>query len=280
MSTHAVPVETAPATEDQKEIRIVSHSNLFYWWPIWALGFVLGLLSFFSDYRLAIVPEGTVAGKLNAWEGDNKAHEVLVVPADRTLPRDSRTGELDKPRIRMSDSKAYGVIFTIVLLLVIVITNVPMRGLWSVIVIILLVLLSIIFWLAGWWDNIIHALDVLHIHINAAGYFVIAGALFVVWLVTFLVFDRQIYMVFTPGQLRVRQEIGGGESAYDTAGMVVQKQRNDLFRHWILGLGSGDLIVNTSGAHAHHFDLPNVLFVGNKVQQIEEMLREKPVVRG
>jgi len=62
--------------------------------------------------------------------------------------------------------------------------------------------------------------------------------------------DPQIYMVFTPGQLRVRQEIGGGEAAYDTAGMVIQKQRNDLFRHWILGLGSGDLVVNTSGATA------------------------------
>ena len=57
------------------------------------------------------------------------------------------------------------------------------------------------------------------------------------------------------------------------------KQRNDLFRHWILGLGSGDLIVNTSGATAHHSDLPNVLFVGYKVRQIENMLREKAVVQ-
>ena len=49
---------------------------------------------------------------------------------------------------------------------------------------------------------------------------------------------------------------------------------------FVLGLGSGDLIVNTSGAAVHHFDLPNVLFVGRKVQLIEDMLREKAVVRG
>jgi len=104
--------------------------------------------------------------------------------------------------------------------------------------------------------------------------------LFAVWLLTFLFFDQQIYMIFTPGQLKVRTEIGGGEKAYDTTGMTIEKQRSDLFRHWFLGLGSGDLIVNTSGAQAHHFDLQNVLFVGRKVQEIEEMLRERAVVRG
>ena len=68
--------------------------------------------------------------------------------------------------------------------------------------------------------------------------------------------------------------------AYDTLGMVVVKRRSGLFRHWLLGFGSGDLIVNTSGASAAHYDLPNVLFVGYKVKLIEEMLREKPVVQG
>ena len=104
--------------------------------------------------------------------------------------------------------------------------------------------------------------------------------LLVLWLVIFFLFDKQIYMVFTPGQLRVRLEIGEAETAYDTTGMTIQKQRSDLFRHWILGLGSGDLIVNTSGAKAHHFDMPNVLSLGRKVREIEEMLRSRQVVSG
>ena len=44
-----------------------------------------------------------------------------------------------------------------------------------------------------------------------------------------LFFDRQVYMVFTPGQMRVCLEIGDAETAYDTAGMTIQKQRSDLF---------------------------------------------------
>src|SRR5262249_23652361 len=179
-----------------------------------------------------------------------------------------------------ANAGTYGVIFLITLLLVIVITNVPLRGMWSVVVIVTLILLSVILGLAHWgdrsyWEIIAEQLSLLDIRINAAGYFFVSIAVFVVWLVTFMFFDQQMYMVFTPGQLKVRTEIGGGEKAYDTSGMTVEKQRSDLFRHWILGLGSGDLVVNTTGAGVHHFDLPNVLFIGKKVQAIEDMLRAK-----
>jgi hypothetical protein len=51
-----------------------------------------------------------------------------------------------------------------------------------------------------------------------------------------LLFDRQLYIVFSPGQLRVHLEIGGGESAYDAVGMMVQKRRDDMLRHWRVGL--------------------------------------------
>lgn len=278
MATQALP----PVGTDLQEIKIVSHSNLFYWWPVWAIGLLMALLTWLDGHRLAIVADGTRAlanRKVEVEDGKMDLRDVLVAPAGSRLPG-NEGGGLTQPYLRIANHTTYGVLYAVILLLVIVITNVPLRGLWSVVALVVIVLGSIIFALAGWWDNILDALGRLHIQINAAGYLLISLVLLVIWLVTFLLFDSQIYMVFTPGQLRVRQEIGGGEAAYDTAGMVVQKQRNDLFRHWILGLGSGDLVVNTSGAHAHHFDLPNVLFVGYKVKQIEEMLREKAVVRG
>jgi hypothetical protein len=276
---HTPGTPTAPPTSVQ-EIRIISHSNLFYWWPVWAMGFVLALLTRVDGHFMAIVPKDARAEHTRTVQGfENEGPKDLLVMPNGALV-DPKTGELVQPHLRMAKNKSYGVLYAIVLILLIVITNVPMRGLWSVIVIVVVVLLSIIFALAGWWEPILDNLARLHIHINFAGYFVISVALLIIWLVTFLFFDPQIYMIFTPGQLRVRQEIGGGEMAYDTQGMVIQKQRNDLFRHWILGLGSGDLIVTTSGAASHHFDLPNVLFVGHKVRQIEDMLREKPVVQG
>ena len=201
------------------------------------------------------------------------------------MPKHKATKEhpnakLEKPYLKMARNKNLGVIFCTILLLVIAITNIPMRGLWSVIVIVVIVSLVIILALMRAWEHIFATLSFLDIRINEGGYFTISTVLFIVWLLIFWLFDQQIYMVFSPGQLRVRLEIGEGETAYDTTGMTIQKQRSDLFRHWILGLGSGDLIVRTAGAQAHQFDLPNVLFIGRKVRLIEEMQRERPTVQG
>lgn len=286
--TSPVPPPGQPSSPEQLELKIVSHSNLFYWWPVWLIGFMMAFLTWLDGHRMAIVPAHTQAFRSARVEYEEKpgtrvtieGQDVLVVPKGQLLPPSNKDVAPEQPRLFVAANKSYGVLYGIVLLLVIVITNVPLRGLWSLIAIIVIVFVSIIFALMDWWEPILEHLGALHIHMNAVGYLIISGVLFAIWLVTLLLFDPQVYMVFSPGQLRVRQEIGGGETAYDTMGMVIQKQRNDLFRHWILGLGSGDLIVNTSGARAVHFDLPNVLFVGYKVKQIEEMLREKQVVPG
>ena len=287
------PHPVAKPAEDEVEIRIVSHSNLFYWWPVWAIGLVMGLLTLFDAHRMAVVPDKAEARRNWRVEvGDNQleTREAIVLPkakdakhAKQLLPEDA--DEPAQPTLHMARTGTYGVIFLITLLLVIVITNVPLRGMWSVVVIVTVILVSVILGLAhwdgrSWWEIIIEKLALLDIRINAAGYFFVSLILFAVWLITFVFFDRQMYMIFTPGQLKVRTEIGGGEKAYDTSGMTVEKQRSDLFRHWILGLGSGDLVVNTVGAHVEHIPMPNVLFIGKKVQMIEDMLREKAVVKG
>ena len=114
------------------------------------------------------------------------------------------------------------------LLVVIFITNIAVRQLWTVLTMLIFTMGVLIFTAGGWWRGIFHQLNLLSIYINMGGYLLISIVLFVLWLVSFLLFDRRRYMVFTPGQLRVRLEIGGEETVYDTAGMVVMKQ-HDLF---------------------------------------------------
>lgn len=249
------------------EIRLYSHSSLFYWWPVWAIGFVLAGLSRFEGQVMGVVPEGSTVQQVNVINGEQD------IPA--LVPPKGKEQELDKepPKLRTYPGRGPGVLFTIVLMLVIVITNVPLRGMWSVLIIMLIIMLSIIFALAGWWDRILAAFAVLDIRINMGGYIFLSLALFGMWLVTFLFFDRQLYIIFTPGQFKVCLEIGAGEKTYDTIGMTIEKQRSDLFRHWVLGLGSGDMIVRTAGADSHEFRLQNVLFVGKKLQLVEEMQR-------
>jgi hypothetical protein len=62
--------------------------------------------------------------------------------------------------------------------------------------------------------------------------------------------------------------------------MVVAKRRSALFRHWLLGLGSGDLVVKTAGANSQTFELHNVLFVESKLKLVQQMLQTREVVTG
>jgi hypothetical protein len=302
------PTATAPyppaRPPEAKEVTVVSHSNLFYWWPVWAVGFLMGILTWFDGHGnyLVVVPQGTegymvseedktfpvavprdtklyrnAEGTVKDFEGNSSPiqdRDVLVLPPNVHVPK-------GKPQpfehLHIARSPRYGVIFATVLLLVIVITNVPLRGLWSVVVIVTVILMSVIFALAGWWDAILTTLSWLDIRFNAGGYFFISGVLFAIWLISLLIFDRQIYMIFSPGQLKVCTQIGGGERVFDASGMKLEKQRSDLFRHWVLGLGSGDLIVRTSGAGMEHLELDNVLFIGKKTEQIERLMKTKAV---
>jgi hypothetical protein len=265
-----------PTRTDTREIRIYAHSALFYWWPVWVCGYIMALWTYIDGHRLAILPPHTTITS-------NKDGTFTLDPHGGTSQqlKEAEQGRgAEAVHLRVAQNSRLGAVFVVILLLVILITSVPLRGLWSVVVIVTVALTAIILALANLWDEIFHALGNLHIHINLAGYLFIATGLLALWLATFFFFDRQTYMVFTPGQLKVCLEIGGGETAYDTMGMTIEKHRDDLFRHWILGLGSGDLTVRTSGAQAHVFEMHNILNVSAKLKEIEDMQRERPTVQG
>ena len=80
-----------------------------------------------------------------------------------------------------------------------------------------------------------------------------------------------------PGQFVVHQEIGDAIQVYDTSRVMVRKRRSDLFRHWVLGMGAGDLIINVPN-EGPEIVLPNVLFVARRVQQIADVMKLRPVV--
>ena len=138
-------------------------------------------------------------------------------------------------------------------------------------------LMIIILYLAHAWGSIFRTVGLLSIYINMGGYFLLSTVLFILWAVNFFFLDRMTYTIFTPGQVRVRTEIGGGEMVYDATGMTVQKQRADFLRHWGLGFGSGDLLIYPLHA-GHAIDIPNVLRVGRVVREIEQLIKEKVVV--
>jgi hypothetical protein len=261
-----------------KEIVIISHSTIFYWWPVWFVGFLMAAFTYLSGHVMAVVPPGTVAESSRTVAGHDGPRDVLLLPPGKQLPVDRATGTPLQPRLRMAASNNPGVIFAVTLCLVIVITNVHMRGLWSVVVILVIAFAAVVLAVLGWWDVILNTFGLIDIHVNALGYVSISLFLFAIWALTFLLYDRRMATIFSRGKVRVRTVIGGGETSFDTLGMRVEKHTDDIFRHWLLGFGSGDLTVKTSGTNAAQFEIPNVLFINRKLELIRRMLLEREVV--
>jgi hypothetical protein len=273
-------MQTSTQASSPKEIVVISHSPIFYWWPVWFVGFLMAAWTFLDGHLMAVVPAGTVAESERAVGGHDDPRDVLVLPAGARLPADRATGAALQPRLRMAVSNGPGMIFVTILCLVIVITNIHLRGLWSVIAILGIVSAAVLLAFLGWWDPILRAVGVVDVHINALGYFSIALFLLAIWTLIVLVYDRQLYLIFSRGQLRVHTAIGAGEKTYDTLGVMVEKHTDDLFRHWLLGFGSGDMTVRTAGTNAQQFEAVNVLRVGQKLRLIRQMLKERAVVGG
>src|SRR6516164_840009 len=112
----AVQEQNAPVGAGPREVLIVAHNTLFYWWPVWAVGLLLAGLTWLDGHRLAIVPAGTQVA-----EGFDGSREALVLPAGTHLPRDPATGKPREPTLRVASRSGYGVLFIVVVLLVVLI---------------------------------------------------------------------------------------------------------------------------------------------------------------
>lgn len=269
----------ASRTKADDTIVVYQHSTLFYWWPVWFFGFLFAAFTWFDGYHMAIVPPGTVATPKGAIV-NGEERDAYVLDKNRKLltKKDENDNEIPlQADLYVTRYRSLGTMFLFILLLVMFITNITLRGQWSLVVMIILVAVAVIFWLAGYWDYIFTHLTQLSIFLNMGAYMMIALVIFILWVLNVFFFDRQMYVVFTPGQVRVCQEIGMGETIYDAFQMSVQKQRSDLFRHIILGFGSGDLVLRFPRV-PNPVELHNILNVTSVLKRVERLMQEKMVV--
>lgn len=274
MSTTTQPKHTADTRP--KEIKLYSHSPIFYWWPVWVVGYLMAFLTSLDDGRMTVVPAGTEVRsdqQVEVAPGQFEKRDVLMLPANQ--PAEA----LEQPHIHMAHNQFLGTLFFLTLLVVFVSSNVPLRGLWEWIGVLVIALTVTVISLYGWWGTLFNWFYLLKIQINLAGYVFISTWLFAIWVVTVFYFDTRTYIMISPGQIRVRQAIGQGEKVFDATLLSVHLQPNILFRHRVLGFfGAGDLIVRTGGPHADVFEWPNVLFVRSRLKEIEHLLQSREVL--
>lgn len=283
-SSTAGSAPTAP--KGPREIKLISHSSLFYWWPVWVFGFFMAIWTAIEDHRFVVVPSDTRI-TTDKTLGDGEKTYILKTKATK-LPKpleeaialsDQNAAANEKVFPTHVSQRAWlGSLYVVILVITVFITNVPLRGLWSFMVILAIIVLSLIITVFNGWDDLYERVAALKVYINMAGYLTISTAIFVIWAVATFIFDRRTFIVFMPGQIKVCEHIGASVRTYDASGVTFEKQRDDLFRHYILGFGSGDLVVRTAGAERHEIRLQNVLGIGWKLSPVEDLLREKSTV--
>jgi len=172
-------------------------------------------------------------------------------------------------------SSALGLTYLSILLLLIVFTNVRLRGINSVVTLLTVAFIAVVLAWFGWWDDIAKLIPYLSVHMNTGFYLVFSTGLLIIWLMMFFVFDRLTYWRIRPGQMTEEHLIGGAAESFDTNGLRFQKLSSDFFRA-LLGLGAGDLKATAAGERGATIDIPNVIFVDRKVHAIEKLISVKP----
>lgn len=219
------------------DIVIYSHSALMYWWPVWLYGYICAAIT------LAF-------GRPFAADG---GEQVLIY---------------SEPGLGLS--------FIAVFLLTLVITSARLRGIYSVVALLSIGLAVVTLLWTGLLDDLARLIPQMSVHMNASFYLVTSSALLVIWLASFFFFDRLTYWRVRPGQLTQESMIGDSEESFDTRGMLFEKHGEDFLRHRLLGLGSGDLQLTTSGAKKRTIDIPDVLFVDRTVDKVQRLIAVEP----
>jgi len=317
------------ATEDEQKasgktgrkqtetLMIYTYSPVFYWWPVWLVGFVFSLITYLDDSRVIWIDAHADTSRVEQLEPRVEQSES----SDAELANDNNDAdskgnasfrktetEQNQPPVRISRHKFLGFTFAVVLLFVYLHSNVLWRGyrayfflatgIASLLAILLIHTLFPAWGVWGWVKYIVYSAP--DIYISLDGYLFLSSIIFAVWVFVIFVYNRWTYMEFEAGQVRIVEEIGEGESVYDTTNMTFEKQKEDLFRHVILGLGflrplgfilpgqlsrtlmamtgTGDLIVRIGGDNGRTIVWPNVLNIDSKLEQITTFIKSRRVV--
>jgi hypothetical protein len=239
----AAPLEPEQKAQAKAEatpevLRIYQHTNFFYWWVVWAYGFICGILTYIDGRTVALVNGKELHVHSSAW---------------------------------------VGISFVALLLIVAFFTNYRVKGPYSVILILGLVVAAFAMYFADVWSFIFRVFPALLIFMNLAFYLSLSTALFLLWALATFGLARLSYWEFTPGQVTRYQRIGEGSQSWDARGLHLDRVADDILINKILGLrflgfGTADLKFTTSGAVRETHTIENVWCANQRDKEIRDLI--------
>ncbi|HJU31886.1 MAG TPA: hypothetical protein VJ740_10535 [Hyphomicrobiaceae bacterium] len=243
MTAAASSPKTAPPAMPLAEGKIIvhQHSDLIYWWVVWAYGLFCALLTKLQGVSVSLAP-------------GQKA--VLVHP-----------------------SAWVGISFVMLVLFVLVFTNARARGVKSLVLFLTLLVIGLLVQLTMGWTEILQFFPLLLVHMNLAFYLLFSGLLLAAWLFVVLGTDRSVYWEFGPNSIAKKYWFTDAAESYTSPQVETSRQSDDIFVHrllglWFLGFGTGDIEVrfSTAGSGQKVYFLKNVWRAAHVEREINRLV--------
>jgi hypothetical protein len=220
------PAPQRLATEGER-LKVYQHSDLLYWWVVWAYGFFCALLTWFQGKPIVLSPDGRA---------------VLFHP-----------------------SAWVGISFVMLALFVLVFTNARARGVKSLVLFLSLAVIGLLVQLTYGWNEILRFFPLLLVHMNLAFYLLFSSLLLVAWAFVVLGTDHSTYWEFAPNSIAKKYWFTDAAESYTSPQVETSRQSDDIFVHrllglWFFGFGTGDIDIrfSTPGSGQKAFYLKNV----------------------
>jgi hypothetical protein len=238
VSEQKAPSRVSP---DGEHIFVYQHSDLLYWWVVWAYGYFCALLTWLEGKPVAISEDGR--------------------------------------RVLMHPSAWVGISFVMLILFVLVFTNARARGVKSLVLFLVLTVCGLLIQMIWGWNELLSYFPLLLVHMNLAFYLLFSSLLLVAWALVILGTDRSTYWEFGPGSIAKKYWFTDAGESFSSPQVETSRQSDDLFVHrllglWFLGIGTGDIEVrfSTAGGGQRLYVLRNVWRAAHVENEIKRLV--------
>lgn len=235
------PVSAAAAGRNLDRLVVYQHSDLLYWWVVWAYGFFCALLTWLRGSPVPVAP----------------GHKpVLIYPG-----------------------AWMGISFVVLVLFVLVFTNARARGIKSLVLFLTMLVIGLVVQMTIGWNEILQYFPLLLVHMNLAFYLLFSGLLLAAWLFVVLGTDHSARWEFSPKSIAKKYWFSDAVESYTSPMVETSRFSDDIFVHrllglWFLGFGTGDIEVrfSTAGSGQKVYLLKNVWRAAHVEKEINRLV--------
>jgi hypothetical protein len=217
---------------------------LIYWWVVWAYGYVCALVSGLAGLPIAIGAEKAVNFYPGSW---------------------------------------LGISYVAVLTIVLVTTNAKAKGVFSLVLVMVVFILAALVQYVYGWQNILQLASLALVHMNQGFYVLISSIILFFWVLITFVIERFKVWKFSPGTIAVKTGFMDEEHVFKASSPLLKRIPDDLVVHKILGLaflgyGMGDIEISfdTAAGRERH-ELKNVWRATTVAQRIAALIKQQEV---